>query len=897
MTDNQNIMTLSKLKSKKTIKKQSVKNAEALINNCKFKKNEAWIKNIQHLKNLSSMCGDAEDNTDDLVLTPLHKGGKNPDIGTKKFSRNEAHGYKKKQFWCWDDWEKIDHDRSNQDLGMMIKGQVAVLDWDTQEGWDWFNDEFMSGDTANMYNRYSSSDKHSGGHIIFKIDDRTQAIFDKILNQRAWLSKPSDFDSTWDIDLKKQASTGTPAIVKLPSTLDDCKKQWLTQSPTLLTLPTPFLDYMEQHLYTPVQQRVNKTGRMFALDLLKLIPKNTDLDSFKAGEWNRIIMECLKQGISQVEFYDWSKDLAISKAYPNHRQHIANQWSWCLNNTETCGRDIKTTLRCVKRVAGVKFDTFVEKAIYNCRTPTFSREFVKLIDWFYDEDCPKKMGAIMRYMNKFFTFTTGMSKNMTYFREYGLDDRPTAVKSFQDQQSFRSATDVKITINAEGDTCPCGDFWRSQATNSFHKVVNRPFGIKEKIYDENLNTFTGYRLKYEPNYDKTNSRLNTLGNRIDEHFADIICNGDIEATNWMRKYFYDMIYLGKRPKIAVFCCSVAMGSGKSMFVNPFAKYIIGDTQARVIQNFAKMCKDTFSDYYDDATFVILEEIPKYDQAKYSEMYEEFKELITGDIQSSRKFQQAPTQIENHSSWWINSNHPQGLQPDIVDRRFICLEVSAKMVGNIKYFEELAEAVNNPDAWANWFHRHIIDRFDEFKDCIVEAIAKAIPMTPLKRRIMTRKIDNFTLFFKFLFYETHWYNEDAEDQHEFIRNKKIQVSDLFNGYLMWKQQNHIEGEWCDDLLKFSKKIEQHFYMEEKNLTTMTKEEISQLKKKEKVYLKTDRNSKGKYYIFDDAFISIIKDTCNKHQYHIEDKPMFVDKSEVVNMDDIFSDSYNDFGLDN
>lgn len=885
-------MTLQTLaKKKKTIKKQSVKNAEALISNVKFKKSEAWIKNIQHLKKLSEMCGDADDNTDDLVLTPLHKGGKNPDIGTKKFSRNEASGFKKKQLWCWDDWEMIDHDRSNQDLGMMIKGQVAVLDWDTQEGWDWFNAEYMPDDTASMYNRYTSSEKHSGGHIIFKIDDRTKAIFDKILNQRAWLSKPSDFDSTWDIDLKKEAKTGTPAIVKLPSTLDDCKKQWLTQTTNLLPLPVAFLEYMEQHLYTPVQQRVNKTGRMFALDLLKLIPKNTELESFKAGEWNKIIMECLKQGISQVEFYDWSKDLDISKSYPNHRQHIANQWSWCLNNTETCGRDIKTTLRCVKRVAGVKFDSFIEKAIYNCRTPTFSREFVKLIDWFYDEDCPKKMGAIMRYMNKFFTFTTGMSKNMTYYREYGLDDRPTAVKSFQDQQSFKSATDVKITINAEGDTCPCGDFWRSQATNSYHKVVNRPYGIKEKVYDENLNTFTGYRLKYESNYDTTNTRFNALGNRIDEHFADIICAGDTATINWMRKYFYDMIYLGKRPKVAIFCCSVAMGSGKSMFVNPFAKYIIGDTQSRVIQNFAKMCKDTFSDYYDDATFVILEEIPKYDQAKYSEMYEEFKELITGDTQSSRKFQQAPTQIENHSSWWVNSNHPQGLQPDIVSRRFMCLEVSADKVGDIKYFEALAEAVNNPDAWANWFHRHIIDRFDEFKDSIVEPIEKVIPMTPLKRRIMTRKIDNFTLFFKFLFFETHWYNEDAEDKHEFIRDKKIQVSELFDGYLMWKQQKHIEGDWCDDLLKFTKKIEQHFYMEEQNLTTMTDEDMKKLKKKEKVYLKTGRNSNGRYYIFDANFINIIRDTCLKHSYEVQAKPKYVDKAEIVTMDNIFDNFIN------
>jgi hypothetical protein len=209
---------------------------------------------------------------------------------------------------------------------------------------------------------------------------------------------------------------------------------------------------------------------------------------------------------------------------------------------------------------------------------------------------------------------------------------------------------------------------------------------------------------------------------------------------------------------------------------------------------------------------------------------------------------------------------------------------------IKHFEALSEAVNNPDAWSNWFHRHIIDRFEEFKDCIVEPIEKVIPMTPLKRRIMNRKIDNFTLFFKFLFFETHWYNEDAEDKHEFIRDKKIQVSELFDGYLMWKQQNHIEGDWCDDLLKFTKKIEQHFYMEEQNLTTMTDEDMKKLKKKEKVYLKTGRNSNGKYYIFDDNFINIIRDTCLKHSYDVSAKPKYVDKAEIVTMDNIFDNCF-------
>ena len=102
------------------------------------------------------------------------------------------------------------------------------------------------------------------------------------------------------------------------------------------------------------------------------------------------------------------------------------------------------------------------------------------------------MTAIMRYMNKYFTFTTGMMKNLTYFREYDDADKLDSVKYYQDAGSFDSATDVKIVHNEEGDKMPVGKYWRSQADNSFHKVINRPFGISKRVFSQDLNTFTGY---------------------------------------------------------------------------------------------------------------------------------------------------------------------------------------------------------------------------------------------------------------------------------------------------------------------------------------------------------------------------------------------------------------------
>lgn len=864
-----------KPKRSRIVKKTKVESAKKLIASTKFKKSDEWLGNINHFKQLSNSL----EQPDDLLLVPIKVDNKMPDIGSKKWSRNKDAGNTKKQLWCWDDWEKIDHDHTDTDLGMLIRGEVGVLDWDTQESYNWFMTEFIK--DSKDFNIYTSNEKHSGGHIIFRITEETKSIFDKITNQRRWLSKPTDLGATWDVDLKKEAKTTSPVVVKLPSMLERSKKVWVNQSPVINPLPQSFVSYLSEHIYTNPKHIINKSNKHFIIELLKLLPKDVKHQAFKQGEFNRVIMECLKQGISQAEFYDWSSKLDISKEYgEGHRQFIRNAWSYALSNTETCGRGIDNTLNLVKRVNGTEFDSFVSAYIHSCKTCVFERQFVRLIDWFYRDDTGTKTLKVMRYCNKFFTFTTGMMKNLTYYKEYDLQDNLTSVKYYQDIASFDSATDVKITYTAEGDKIPVGKYWRSQADNSYHKVINRPYGIKERIFSSDLNTFTGYKMKYEQDY-KGDEYTDMLGNRIDQHFSKIVCAGDEDSINWMRKYFYDMIFLGKRPKVAIFCCSVAMGSGKSMFISPFAKWVIGENQSRVIQNFAKMCKDTFTDYYDDASFVILEEIPKYDQAKYSEMYEEFKELITGDRQSSRKFQQAPTQIENNSSWWVNSNHPQGLQPEIADRRFMCLEVSPERVGDIKYFEELGEAVNNPDAWTNWFHKHIIQREEEFRHMICEPIKKHIPMTNLKQRILTRRIDNFTLFFKYAIYETHWYDERKNDPHEFVRGKKIQIKLLFEMYELWKQTNDIGQDWCNDLVKFSKKLNQHFYMEEENLTTISIAQMKDMKKKQKVYLKPERNSQGKYITITDEFLTLLDSLIQ--QCGPLDKQQYVSVDDVLDFD--------------
>ena len=900
------IHTLADIQSKpKNLKKKlkinsknKVAEAEKLIKNTKYKKDAKWHDNIQHLINLSKSV----DDTDNLVLCPIGLNSKTPELPfNKKWSRNTDTGYKKTQLWSWDDWHSIDNDRSNSELGMLIRGEVGVIDWDSQESFDWFISSFISEKHETDYNIYTSDDDggqgHKGGHIIFKIDAETKTLFEG-LNKSKWLSKP-DFSTFWNtedepnkgcVDLLKEASTTSPVVVKLPSMLEGSKKKWIHKSDSLMPLPQEFKKYISEHRWKPAKTILCKTQNRFIIDLLNLIPKDIDIIDFKDSDYKKILMECLKQGVSLVEFYAWSSSLALTKKFPNHKSYVDNLWSWAEDNADTTGNEMRTTIRMVQKHNGKQYEDYMTAYLEGGKTEVFSRQFISLLDVFYDEDCRMKCNKIMKYMNKYFVATTGMSKNMYYFKTYDKGDRLLKIKFYQDIASFHFATSIKFKINEDGDRMAVGKYWEDRATNRKHAVVNTPYGINHKVISENLNTFCGYKMRYDRGYNDHITKMLTptservaddeLGDRIDKHFREVICDNNEEVINWMRGYFYKMIFEGKRPKVAVFCCSMAQGSGKSMFVDGFAKHVVGQGQSRVIQSFAKMCQDTFTDYYDDASFILLEEIPKFDSSKSSGMFEELKSLITENTQSSRKFLQAPSQIDNNTSWWFNSNHPFGLCPEIVIRRFICLEVSADKVGDFKYFNDLAEAVEDSEAWVNWFHRHIIAKRNEFEHCVIEPIAKCIPMTPLKKRITTRRIDNFTLFFKYLVYESEWYDPENEDKHAYVRDKKIDISVLFQYYTNWKEMNQITEDWCNDITKFSKKLNQHFYMEEENLTTMSAEDIEAMKKKKKTYLEVKRNTRGKYVQFDSSFLAVLDNLIGDNKVQVV---KYIEKKDILDTD--------------
>ena len=103
-----------------------------------------------------------------------------------------------------------------------------------------------------------------------------------------------------------------------------------------------------------------------------------------------------------------------------------------------------------------------------------------------------------------------------------------------------------------------------------------------------------------------------------------------------------------------------------------------------------------------------------------------------------------------------------MSPDYVDRRVNCLRVSCERVGDFDYFERLGKATDTYGGWSNWFHRHIINKHDEFKDVKIVAMAKKIPDNELRRLILKKRMGAFEMFWKEFIFDNPIYNDKSAD---------------------------------------------------------------------------------------------------------------------------------------
>lgn len=698
-------------------------------------------------------------------------------------------------------WDEVDCD-----LGVLISGDAMVLDFDAQADMDWFINKFEI--NPSDYLVVGSADKHTGGHLYILGNE-----YLKNLSRQAnglWLSDDPANPHTLDIDLKKEWKTGTPALVKVPMGGGEReKKRWIkdkrmSESKTLNALPESVYDYLKEHEYVPPSMKKAQTTKTLVLEVANNIPRDT---KFSHSDWCKCICELMVSNVPFEEIYKWSNNLAQSKSADNrvpHRKYLEDFVKSI--DTNTLVKDVERIHYLAQTHNGGEYAKFMTNYAEKNTTTSFDKNHLQRVCR-HVTDFARKKTLIKAYYDRFFAYTTGQSHDCVLCKEYMEDGRIKYITE-KDLTKFHQYCSFNTILDEDAKAQATSKFWFERTSNTFHKVDFIPYGIVEKKYNPHIfNSFTGFAMEYIPEYVGTKNE-NAMGDMINSHLRDILGAGDDYSFQYSKAWLYNLICAGKRSKVAWVLYSKEFGAGKSVWVGNMAKYCLGVGRFNVSNNFNKLLNNDFTEAWDGKSLLVFEEMPEYSH-KCKENWDIMKSRTDDDMSIQHHKHKSAGPGENHYSIIMITNHDKSICPEFAVRRGNLQEVSGERVGDVEYMEQLHACCSSYEGWRDFVHRHLIQSQEDFKHINLNSVANLIPQTPLRKRVLSQRIDNMLLFFgDLLTTNPQFCNMDAEgeeDPYENLYGKRLSATDLWNAYQSFVASKGLDG-WISSETKFHKELE-------------------------------------------------------------------------------------------
>ena len=217
--------------------------------------------------------------------------------------------------------------------------------------------------------------------------------------------------------------------------------------------------------------------------------------------------------------------------------------------------------------------------------------------------------------------------------------------------------------------------------------INEPMFYKKKN-QHYINLFTGLP------YDLKKTLSENVQNKIKfiwNHVKEVWCNGNDKQYKYVRKWIINMMNF-RRNLTALYLRS-KQGAGKSCFTEFLCK-VSGKQLATVIGKPSDVL-ERFNSELVGKILVVFEEMPTASKSEWNKYSDSMKDLITGDKLTIEKKYMNSYEIKNLTNVIINTNN-DAIRIEADDRRYACVDITDKMIGNKKYFDELNKYLNDKE---------------------------------------------------------------------------------------------------------------------------------------------------------------------------------------------------------
>lgn len=242
---------------------------------------------------------------------------------------------------------------------------------------------------------------------------------------------------------------------------------------------------------------------------------------------------------------------------------------------------------------------------------------------------------------------------------------------------------------------------------SYRQMDYIPYNLfeepQEVVHKDVFNRFTGFKAQPID----TEVDISLIQPLLD-HFKIVWAKGDEKLYNWILDWLAHPI---QKPRYRFIPCLALIGlqgTGKTLPLEFVSNKIYGRHCSVELNNLDTfLCK--FNDILANKIFCYVSETAgtSHREGSIWNKMDEFKTLITGSTLNIETKNVPMYTTSNFINWAISSNHLDSLRLDPSDRRFVVIYVSDEFLGNIEYFDKLAESLT--DEAADHFYTFLSQR--------------------------------------------------------------------------------------------------------------------------------------------------------------------------------------------
>jgi hypothetical protein len=220
------------------------------------------------------------------------------------------------------------------------------------------------------------------------------------------------------------------------------------------------------------------------------------------------------------------------------------------------------------------------------------------------------------------------------------------------------------------------------------------------------NLFKGFKaLDHEPDEPMTKETIMELVKPILDH-TDLLCSGD---CSFVMKLLANMIQNpGRKSEVAALIRDMGNlldeggGTGKNLFIEFIMNHIIGDEYCIVVGD-NKELYGNFNSQFEGKLLVLVEEASGKDNPANNNI---LKSRITCKTNNINKKYASQYKVQDYSNYISTTNDRNSLPIRSGNRRISVYDTNPVKRGDVKYFNNLAEHLGNPDVkWA--FYQYLL----------------------------------------------------------------------------------------------------------------------------------------------------------------------------------------------